>query len=195
MSGVKQLFQLSFAAARGQMKMSSAYSDPTLLRILPTLPDMLPTGRTSGTADIDWYLTNRRVAAHITSPTERTADIRFPARLQEATAAGATLAASEFGDVYREVTLPAGKTVTFTVRLAERNNLRTAVSCVGREHRSEHAKRALCNLGATERTNHNSQTASVDSPDACNFGQKTVCRGCRHLHRGRPAEVTRDTPT
>ena len=95
------------------------YSDPTLLRILPALPDMLPTGRTGGTADIDWDIPNRRVVAHITSPTERTADIRFPARLQEATAAGATLAASDFGDVYRKVTLPAGKTVTFTVRLAE----------------------------------------------------------------------------
>lgn len=101
------------------------YSDPALLRILPALPDMLPTGRVDGmlirgggTADIDWDVPNRRVVARITSPTGRTVDIRFPAPLHEVTA-DATLSTSDYGDVYRKVTLPAGKTVTFTVRLAE----------------------------------------------------------------------------
>ena len=102
------------------------YSDPTLLRILPALPDMLPTGRVKGmlirgggTADVEWDIPRHRVIARITSPTKRTVDIRFPAPFNKVTAAGATLAASNFGDAYRTVTLPAGKTVTFTVRLAE----------------------------------------------------------------------------
>ena len=100
------------------------YSDPALLRILPALPDMLPTGRVKGmlvrgggTADIEWDAPKHRVIARITSPTERTVNIRFPAPFSRITAAGATLDQSGFGDAYRKVTLPAGKTITFTVEL------------------------------------------------------------------------------
>jgi len=103
------------------------YSDPTLLRIGPALPNMLPTGRAGGmlirgggTVDIDWDIPRHRVIARITSPTKRTVDIKFPAPFNKVTAAGATLTASNFGDAYRKVTLPAGKTITFTVEMAGR---------------------------------------------------------------------------
>ncbi len=102
------------------------YSDPDLLRILPALPDMLPTGRVNGmrirgggTADVDWDMPGHRVTARITSPTTRTVDIKFPAPFSRVTADGATLVASTFGDAYRTVTLPAGKTIPFTVEMAD----------------------------------------------------------------------------
>lgn len=100
------------------------YSDPTLLRILPALPDMLPTGRVNGmlirgggTADVEWDIPEHRVTARITSSTTRMVDIQFPAPFSRVSAAGASLAASNFGDAYRQLTLPAGKTITFTVEM------------------------------------------------------------------------------
>ena len=101
------------------------YSDSTLLRILPALPDMLPTGRVNGmlirgggTADVHWDMPRYHVTARITSPTERTVDIKFPAPFSKVRADGAILAASAFGDAYRKATLPAGKPITFTVEMA-----------------------------------------------------------------------------
>lgn len=103
------------------------YSDPTLLRILPALPDMLPTGRVKGmlirgggTADVEWDIPKHRVTARITSPTTRTVDIRFPAPFSRVTADGATLDKSGFGEAYGKVALPAGKAITFTVELEGR---------------------------------------------------------------------------
>ena len=116
-------FEATMASAGALLEMV-LYSDPTLVRILPALPDMLPTGRVlgarirgGGTADIEWDIPEHRVTARISSPTRRTVDIKFPTPFAKVTSNGATLGESGFGDAYRTVTFNAGKTISFEVEI------------------------------------------------------------------------------
>lgn len=100
------------------------YSEPTVLRILPALPDILPTGRVNGirirgggTADVDWDLPGRRITVRIISPTTRAVDVRLPKPFSKVAVDSAQLAPSSFGDEYRKVTLPAGRALTLAVEM------------------------------------------------------------------------------
>jgi alpha-L-fucosidase 2 len=102
------------------------FSKPGLINLLPALPGDWPSGRITGvrcrggvTVGLEWDMPDGALTAELTAGVAGEITLGVPGRIRsvEADHSAATIELSDFGNAYREVSLPAGETVTLTIQM------------------------------------------------------------------------------
>ena len=100
------------------------FSEPGMIKLLPALPKSWPVGKAEGIrcrggvgVGLKWNMNEKRIDAAFASRTAQKVTVKFPAPVASIRidSAGAKIAASPYGDAYRQLTLPAEKRVAMTL--------------------------------------------------------------------------------